>query len=207
VRRSLLAVLALAAFAAAACGYADPYTSTGPIANESPGPTALPSPSPGVDDFNAGAGLTPVTYPDGLKYIELTIGTGASPIKGENVTMQYTGWLSTGVKFDSSRDRGSPFTFQIGQSPPKVIVGWEEGIPGMKIGGRRKLIIPPGLGYGANPQTDSTTGATIIPANSTLVFVVELISLAPGPTPSPIPTPTPSPSPSPSPTPSPSHSP
>jgi peptidylprolyl isomerase len=154
-----------------------------------------------VDDFNAGAGLTPVTYPDGLKYIDLTVGTGASPVTGENVTMNYTGWISTGAKFDSSRDRAEPFTFQIGQHPPKVILGWEEGIPGMKIGGKRKLIIPPSLGYGPNPQKNSTTGAVIIPANSTLVFVVELVGLAPGP--SPVPTPTPSPSPSPSP----SHSP
>jgi hypothetical protein len=191
------------AFGAAACGYADPYTSTGPIANESPGPTAAPSPTPGVDDINAGAGLTPVTYPDGLQYIDLIIGTGASPVAGENVTMYYTGWLSTGSKFDSSRDRAQPFTFQIGMNPPHVIPGWEEGIPGMKIGGKRKLIIPPSLGYGPNAQTDQTTGAVTIPANSTLVFEVELLGLAPGPTPSPIPTPSPSPSPTPSPSPSP----
>jgi hypothetical protein len=204
VRRTLLAVLALTAFGAAACGYPDPYTSTGPVANESPGPTAAPSPSPGVDDFNAGAGLTPVTYPDGLKYIDLVVGSGAaSPVRGENVTMYYTGWLSTGVKFDSSRDRAQPFTFQIGQSPPNVILGWEEGIPGMKIGGKRKLIIPPSLGYGPTDKKDSN-GTVVIPANSTLVFEVELLSLAPGPSPSPIPTPTPSPSPSPSPSASPS---
>jgi FKBP-type peptidyl-prolyl cis-trans isomerase FkpA len=206
VRRTLLAVLALTAFGAAACGYADPYTSTGPVANESPGPTATPSPTPGVDDFNAGAGLTPVTYPDGLQYIDLTVGTGASPVAGENVTMYYTGWLSTGVKFDSSRDRGAPFTFQIGMRPPNVILGWEEGIPGMKIGGKRKLIIPPSLGYGPNAQKDAN-GNVVIPAGATLVFEVELLSLAPGPTPSPSPPPSPSPSPSPSPTPSPSHSP
>jgi FKBP-type peptidyl-prolyl cis-trans isomerase len=199
VRGSLLAVLALTAFGAAACGYADPYTTTGPVANESPAATAAPSPSPGVDDFNAGAGLTPVTYPDGLKYIDLKVGAGATAISRENVTMQYTGWLSTGVKFDSSRDRGQAFTFQINGTTNPVIAGWNEGIPGMKIGGRRKLIVPPSLGYGANAQTNPTTQAVTIPANSTLVFVVELVSVAPGPSPVPSPTPTPSPSPSPSP--------
>ena len=206
MRRALVAVLALTAFAAAACGYSDPYTSTGPVANESPG--TAPSPSPGTDDFNAGAGLPVVTYPNGLKYIDLTAGTGDIAIKGENTTMQYTGWLSTGVKFDSSRDRNNqPFTFQLGRS--QVILGWDQGIPGMKVGGKRKLIIPPALGYGANGQTDQTTGRVIIPGNATLVFEVELTALAPGPSPTPVPTPTPSPSPSPSPSssPSPSHSP
>ena len=127
------------------------------------------------------------------------VGTGDVAVTGENATMQYTGWLSTGVKFDSSRDRNNqPFPFQIGQN--QVIVGWDQGIPGMKVGGKRKLIIPPALAYGVNGQTDPNTGAVIIPGNATLVFEVELTGLAPGPSPSPIPTPTPSPSPSPSPT-------
>ena len=199
MRSSLLAVLALTALGATACGYADPYTSTGPVANESPVPSATPSPSPGLDDFNAGAGMTVVKYPDGLQYIDLTVGTGATAVAGENATMEYTGWLTTGVKFDSSRDRpGNPFTFQLGAKA--VILGWDEGIPGMKIGGKRKLILPPALGYGPNAQTDPTTKVVTIPANSTLVFEVELVSLAPGPSPTPIATPTPSPSPSPTPT-------
>jgi hypothetical protein len=199
VRGTLLAVLALSAFAVASCGYADPYTSTGPVANESPG--TAPSPSPGADDFNAGAGLPQITYPDGLKYIDLTAGTGAAAKKGDSASVQYTGWLSTGVKFDSSRDRGQPFSIVIGAG--SVIAGWDEGIPGMKVGGKRKLIIPPALGYGAAGQSDPNTGAVIIPGNATLVFEIELLTLKPGPTPSPVPTPTPSPSPSPSP----SHSP
>jgi hypothetical protein len=203
VRGTLLAVLALTALAAAACGYADPYATSGPVANESPIPSPSPSPSPGADDFNAGAGLTPVTYPDGLKYIDLKVGTGAVAVNDKNLTVQYTGWLSTGPPpFDSSRNPGrSPFTFQLGQS--KVIPGWDEGLLGLKVGGKRKLIIPSDLAYGPNGQTDPNTGAVVIPGNATLVFEVELLNVAPGPKPSPTPKPTPSPTPSPSPSKSP----
>jgi hypothetical protein len=202
VRGALLAVLALTALAVAACGYADPYTTSGPVANESPVPSSSPSPSPGTDDFNAGAGLTPVAYPDGLKYIDLKVGTGAVAVNDKNLTVQYTGWLSSGPPpFDSSRNPGrSPFTFQVGQG--KVIAGWDEGLLGMKVGGKRKLIIPSDLGYGANGQTDPNTGAVVIPGGATLVFEVELLNVAPGPKPSPTPKPTPSPTPSPSPSPS-----
>jgi FKBP-type peptidyl-prolyl cis-trans isomerase FkpA len=199
VRGTLLASLALAALAASACGYPDPYTTSGPVANESPAPAHSPSPSPGADDFNAGAGLTPVTYPDGLKYIDLTVGTGAVAVADENVTVQYTGWLSDGTKFDSSRGR-EPFTFQLGRG--NVIPGWDEGLPGMKVGGKRKLIIPSALAYGPSGQQDPNTGAQIIPPNATLVFEVELTKVAPGPKPTPTPTPKPSPTPSPSPSPS-----
>jgi hypothetical protein len=187
----------------AACGYPDPYTSVGPVANESPAPGASPSVAVGADDFNAGNGLAGVTYPDGLKYIDLQVGTGAVASSGENATVQYTGWLSsTAVKFDSSRDRGTPFTFQLGRQ--QVIPGWDEGVPGMKIGGKRKLIVPSTLGYGATGVTDPNTGAVVIPGNATLVFEVELLSLAPGPAPSPSPVPSPIPSPVPSASPSPS---
>ncbi|TAN35033.1 FKBP-type peptidyl-prolyl cis-trans isomerase [bacterium] len=131
-----------------------------------------------------------VSYPDGLKYIDLAVGTGAVAKSGENATMQYTGWLSTGPMFDSSRRPGrEPFTFQLGTA--HVIAGWEEGIPGMKVGGRRKLIIPAALGYGPKGQTDPNTGAVVIPGNATLIFEVELLSVTPGPSPSPAPTPTP----------------
>ncbi|HUY73695.1 MAG TPA: FKBP-type peptidyl-prolyl cis-trans isomerase [Candidatus Dormibacteraeota bacterium] len=201
MRRSLLTVLTVAAFAATACGYSDPYASTGPVANESPGASSSPVVSPGADDFNAGAGLPVITLPDGLKFIDLTVGTGDAAKTLENVTVQYTGWLSTGgTPFDTSRQPGrTAFTVQLGVG--QVIPGWDEGIPGMKIGGKRKLIIPPALGYGTQGQTDPNTGAVIIPGNATLVFDVELIGVAPGPSPSPVPTPTPTPSPSPSPTP------
>jgi FKBP-type peptidyl-prolyl cis-trans isomerase len=145
-----------------------------------------------------------VTLPDGLKLIDLKVGTGAVAKKLNNVTVQYTGWfVDCGQPFDTSRssDR-QPFTFQLGVGA--VIDGWDEGIAGMKVGGKRKLIIPGDLAYGPNGQTDPNTGAQVIPPNATLVFAVELLKVAPGPKPSPTPkaspTPTPSPSPSPSPT-------
>ena len=197
MRGTLLGVLALTALAASACGYPDPYTTSGPVANESPGPPPSPSPSPGADDFNAGAGLPVVTYPDGLKYIDLKVGTGPAASRTQNITVQYTGWLSTGPPpFDSSRAAGrGPFTFQVGAG--KVIAGWDEGLVGMKVGGKRKLIIPPALGYGPNGQQDPNTGAQVIPGNATLVFEVELMKVAAGPSPSPTPKTTPSPSPTP----------
>ncbi|TME66372.1 MAG: hypothetical protein E6I50_10680, partial [Chloroflexi bacterium] len=171
MRTVLLAAVLLTALCATACGYSDPYASSGPVANESPGPSTGVSPSPGTDDFNAGGGInscsataTPacVQYPDGLRVIDLKAGTGAAAVAGENAEVQYTGWLTNGQSFDSSRKAGrTSFTFQIGQS--QVIGGWDEGVPGMKIGGKRKLVIPPALGYGAQGQTDPNTGATIIP--------------------------------------------
>ena len=158
------------------------------------------SPSPGADDFNAGAGLPVVTYPDGLQIIDLKVGTGATAKTGEKATMQYTGWFISGGKpFDTSRQAGrTAFTFQIGAGA--VIAGWDEGIPGMQVGGKRKLIIPGGLAYGPNGQTNPSTGAVIIPPNATLIFVVELVSVAPGPSPSPSPKASPTHSPTPTPT-------
>jgi hypothetical protein len=202
VRRGPLAVLALACgFALVSCGYADPYAASAPVANESPALTVTPS--PGTDDFNGGAGLPVVTYPDGLKYIDLTAGTGAVVKSTDNVTVNYTGWLADGTSFDSSRNPGrTPFPVTLGQA--QVIPGWDEGIPGMKVGGKRKLIIPAPLAYGSAGKQDSTTGAYVIPPNATLTFEVEVLTAAPGPSPSPIPTPSPSPSPTPSPSPSPS---
>jgi hypothetical protein len=193
VKFSLLAAVAAALLAGAACGYADPYATNAPVANESPGHT---SPSPNVDDIHAGDGLPAVTYPDGLKVVELLKGTGAVAHTGDSVVVQYTGWVSDGTLFDSSRQRGQPFPFTIGKG--NVIAGWEEGVPGMAAGGKRKLIIPPSLGYGTQGQQDQN-GATIIPPNATLIFEIELISVTPGPTPSPHPSPSPVHSPSPSP--------
>ena len=202
MRGALLAVVALTALAAAACGYADPYVTqrTGGKREPRAASESSPSPSPGADDFNSGAGLPVVTYPDGLKIIDLKVGTGAVAVSGKQVTLQYTGWLSSGPPpFDTSRQAGRPpFVFTIGATE-QVIPGWDEGIQGMKVGGKRKLIIPAALGYGANGQTDPNTGATVIPPNATLVFEVELLKVEKAPPPSPSPKPTPSPSPSPSP--------
>ena len=108
-----------------------------------------------------------ITTASGLKYVEIVEGTGASPVKGQTVSVHYTGTLENGKKFDSSRDRGQPFEFQIGQG--QVIKGWDEGLSTMKIGGRRTLIIPAELGYG-----DRGAGG-VIPPKATLIFDVELL--------------------------------
>lgn len=109
------------------------------------------------------------TTPSGLKYIDLEVGTGAEPQKGQAVVVHYTGTLEDGSKFDSSRDRGQPFSFKIGIG--QVIKGWDEGVATMKVGGRRQLIIPPELGYG------SRGAGGVIPPNATLIFDVELIRI------------------------------
>lgn len=110
-----------------------------------------------------------VTTASGLKYVDLKVGKGKSPKSGQMVTVHYTGWLTNGKKFDSSVDRGKPFTFKIGVH--QVIKGWDEGVMSMKVGGKRKLTIPPELGYG-------TRGAGhVIPPNATLIFDVELLSV------------------------------
>ena len=105
-----------------------------------------------------------------LQIDEIEHGTGASPTKGQTVVVHYTGWLTVGKKFDSSVDRGVPFEFQIGVG--KVIQGWDQGVLTMKVGGKRKLTIPPELAYG-----DRDVGNGLIPPNSTLVFEVELLDL------------------------------
>jgi peptidylprolyl isomerase len=111
--------------------------------------------------------------PSGLQYEDTQAGTGASPQHGQTCVMHYTGWLweggAKGAKFDSSVDRGKPFEFPIGQG--RVIKGWDEGVASMKIGGKRTLLIPPELGYGARGA------GGVIPPNATLLFEVELLGV------------------------------
>ena len=121
----------------------------------------------------AAAQAKTMTTASGLQITDSTVGTGASPKTGQTCVMHYTGWLYTngikGKKFDSSVDRGTPFEFPIGTG--RVIKGWDEGVASMKVGGKRTLIIPPALGYGA-----SGAGG-VIPPNATLVFDVELLGV------------------------------
>jgi FKBP-type peptidyl-prolyl cis-trans isomerase len=106
----------------------------------------------------------------GLQYWDIVVGTGKVAKEGDGVRVHYTGWLTNGKKFDSSVDAGHPFTFVLGNS--EVIKGWDEGVAGMKVGGKRQLHIPPDLGYGENGTPDGT-----IPPNSALIFEVQLLSV------------------------------
>ncbi len=109
-----------------------------------------------------------ITTASGLIIEDLVTGNGAEAAAGQEVTVHYTGWLTDGKKFDSSKDRDDPFVFPLGGG--RVIRGWDEGVQGMKVGGKRKLTIPPALGYGAHGA------GGVIPPNATLVFEVELLA-------------------------------
>jgi FKBP-type peptidyl-prolyl cis-trans isomerase FkpA len=109
------------------------------------------------------------TTATGLVIEDLTVGTGEAAAAGRSVTVHYTGWLTDGTKFDSSKDRGDPFVFPLGAR--HVIAGWDEGVQGMRVGGVRKLTIPAALGYGARGA------GGVIPPNATLVFEVELLGV------------------------------
>jgi len=111
----------------------------------------------------------PKSTASGLQYWDITVGTGAAASSGKTVKVHYTGWLTNGKKFDSSVDRGMPFSFKLGAG--QVIKGWDEGVAGMKIGGKRQLRIPPDLGYGAQGA------AGVIPPNAILIFDVELLDV------------------------------
>ncbi|TMH40244.1 MAG: FKBP-type peptidyl-prolyl cis-trans isomerase [Betaproteobacteria bacterium] len=113
--------------------------------------------------------MASIKTPSGLTIEDLVVGTGSEAAAGQQVSVHYTGWLMNGNKFDSSKDRGRAFVFSLGRG--EVIRGWDEGVSGMKVGGKRKLTIPPDLGYGAR----GAGGA--IPPNATLLFEVELLGV------------------------------
>jgi FKBP-type peptidyl-prolyl cis-trans isomerase FkpA len=121
----------------------------------------------GSPDLQGGS-IMPSTD-SGLQYEDLNEGTGAAAKAGDSVQVHYTGWLTNGTKFDSSKDRGKPFRFQLGAG--QVIKGWDEGVAGMKVGGKRKLTIPPSLGYGARGA------GGVIPPGAELIFEVELLGI------------------------------
>ena len=110
-----------------------------------------------------------VTTASGLQYIDLRMGTGATAQAGQTVSVHYSGWLDNGTPFDSSLERGQPFSFPLGAG--RVIKGWDEGVQGMQVGGKRKLIIPSHLGYGARGA------GNVIPPHATLIFEVELLAV------------------------------
>ncbi|MEO6061592.1 MAG: FKBP-type peptidyl-prolyl cis-trans isomerase [Thermoflexales bacterium] len=132
-------------------------------------PASTAAPRPGVTAAPA-APAGAVTTASGLQYIDNVTGTGPKPQKGQTVVVHYTGYLDNGTVFDSSRQRNQPFEFVIGTGA--VIKGWDEGVATMNVGGQRRLIVPPALGYGA-----AGAGSGRIPPNSRLTFDVELIAI------------------------------
>jgi FKBP-type peptidyl-prolyl cis-trans isomerase len=137
------------------------------LAQTSPAKKSAAAPNTKVPSKVTGDG---VKTDSGLQYWDIRVGNGETAKEGSHVRVHYTGWLTTGKKFDSSVDAGTPFDFTIGNG--EVIKGWEEGVTGMRVGGKRQLQIPPILGYGANGTPDGT-----IPPNATLIFDIHLLAV------------------------------
>lgn len=170
MKKTSLILLTLAVFGLTHCSSAPEKAETTPepeaakpaASTETPKPAAKPktaAPSKGKKK----------TVVPGLEIEELVVGSGTEAVAGKTVRVHYTGWLTNGTKFDSSVDRGTPFEFPLGGG--RVIQGWDKGVAGMKIGGKRKLTIAPELGYGARGA------GGVIPPNATLVFEVELLGV------------------------------
>ena len=162
----LLAILLVTMSVLAACG----DTTATPSTDTTSGPTtSAVSATPFASGIPQLTGKS-VKTADGLQYIDTKVGDGAEAKAGQTVSVNYSGYLAAdGKKFDSSVDRGQPFPFPLGTG--RVIKGWDEGVAGMKVGGKRRLIVPPELGYGAGGYPP------VIPASATLVFDVELVSV------------------------------
>jgi FKBP-type peptidyl-prolyl cis-trans isomerase len=163
-----MALLLFAAIALTGCNQQQtpPASETPPAAEEQ-----SPSEAPQAEETTPTEDKFPGEVEDAteLETEDITEGSGAEAQDGSIVSVHYTGWLKDGTKFDSSRDRGQPFQFRLGEG--MVIAGWEEGVKGMKVGGKRILVIPPDMGYG------EAGSPPVIPPNSTLVFTVELLDV------------------------------
>lgn len=160
-------VLSFLVILLAGCAQALPIPTNTPVPPPTPTSTAMP-----VVTQPSAEGADPtslVTTDSGLQYRDLVVGTGEEASVGATAVVHYTGWLVDGTKFDSSLDRGNPFSFPIGAG--RVIQGWDEGVGSMKVGGKRELTIPPDLAYG-----DNGAGG-VIPPGATLIFEVELLEL------------------------------
>jgi len=167
-------VLAGLLIASAGCQETSTTSSTAVTsgATSSEGAAEKPAPAPAAPGLTTADKTMEVALPGGsaaLRYTDLKIGDGSIAGVGSVVMVHYTGWLADGTKFDSSFDRDRPYPFRIGDIPPAVIEGWDKGIRGMRVGGKRKLVIPPELGYGSDGRLP------VIPPNATLVFEVELV--------------------------------
>jgi FKBP-type peptidyl-prolyl cis-trans isomerase len=173
MRRLLVCIALVASFVlVVACGGSEKQT-TAPSVTPKASATQ-PSGTPNAAATEAGGGPPPVSAEptvtaSGLKIIETKVGTGDEAQKGKTVSVHYTGWLADGTKFDSSLDRGQPLSFVLGAG--QMIPGFDEGVAGMKVGGERRLIIPPDLAYGAQGRPPK------IPANAELTFDVQLVSV------------------------------
>ncbi len=143
---------------------------SGEARSEGAAPTESATSTPSVSVTQTSKPTNMIKTTSGLQYQDVVVGTGAVAKAGQTVTVQYTGTLENGKKFDSSYDRSEPFLFKLGVG--EVIKGWDEGVAGMKVGGKRKLIIPASLGYGAQ-----NVGNGLIPPNSVLLFDVELVAV------------------------------
>jgi FKBP-type peptidyl-prolyl cis-trans isomerase len=164
------------ALALALAGCNSTTTTTGGSSSSSTSATGSSStsattaaPPAAASGTEATAAAKEITMPNGLKYVDLKVGDGQIAETGMTAQVHYTGWLTDGTKFDSSVDRGQPFSFKLGAG--QVIRGWDEGVKGMRVGGKRKLTIPPDMGYGA------AGAGGVIPPNATLVFDVELLGV------------------------------